>query len=187
MRKALKICTILIALILMMATNVLAAEVLMSTDVQKDGKEYLITLKIDKLTVDVEGIMVFSARLDYDREDFEVVKEEDITTKNDWGKPNYNEDSGILLLWREDFTKGENEEIVEIKLKQKENPKNNKSKITFFKIQATDSKEALKADDITIEIELRNAGTAIYVVVGALALLVVIVILKNTTKRRKVK
>ena len=182
----------MIILLLTFATNVFAADFTISANVQKNEKEYIVTLLLDKITTDVEGINVFSANFEYDKDAFEKVKKEDIISKNRWNDVTYNEETGKMLLFRSDFTKESKQEIIEIKLTQKENLAKNKTEIKFLKAQASDSKINLRADDISINVMLdsNNSGIKsiiIYGLIGVIVLLALRIVFRAITKRRKVR
>lgn len=192
MKKTLKIFAMMIIAILVLTTSVFAASFIISANVQKNEKEYTVTLMLDKIIADVQGINVFSTNFEYDKEVFEEIKKADITSKNDWNDVTYNEETGKMLLFRSDFTNESNKPIIEIKLKQKENVSKNKTEIKFLKTQATDSKADLRADDITVNINLNSDNTLIkniiiYIAVALILLLLLRIIIKAFTKRRKVR
>lgn len=192
MKKVLKISIMAFIAILLLTVNVYAADFITNADVQKNGNEYVVTLKIKEITANVEGINVFSTMLEYDRNDFEMVKKEDVTSKNKWGEPEYNEETGKMLAFTSSFTKANDEAIIEVKLKQKENPKNAKAEIKFSKTEAANPEKRLLADDITINFMLDKQGIdvktiIIYILIGVIVLLVLRILLRTITKRRKVR
>ena len=192
MSKALKIFMITFIAILLFATTVYASDFSINANVQKNGNEYIVTLLISEISADLEGVNVFSSTIEYNRDDFEIVKKEDVTGKNKWGEPGYNEETGKMLAFTSDFNRKNNEEVIEIRLKQKDNPKNKEAEIKFLKTEAANSKERILADDITIKFKLDGGNfkvkdIIIYILIGVIVLLVLRIIFRTITKRRKVR
>lgn len=188
MKKVLKIFMALLISILVFTANTYAAEITTNVEVQKNEKEYIVTFKINEITAETEGINVFSTILNYNKDDFEEVKKEDIINKNDWGSVTYNEETGKMLTFRGERVKDRNEEVLEIKLRQKENPKNGNTEIKFSETQASDGSLLLRADEMTVKISLEKnmiKDIIIYVLIGIAGLLVLRIILRNVIKRRR--
>lgn len=190
MKKLVKIIPLMISIVFLMTISSLAADFSIKTDLQKQDKEYTLKILLDELNFTGIGMNVFMCDLEYDQEIFELVKQEDITMKNGWSDLTYNEQNGIILLIRDDFTKKSGEEIVEIKLKQKENVKQKETEIKITNIQATNSQNDLEANEQIINLKMDGKSSIlktilIVVLIILLALLVLRAIIRTQTKRRR--
>lgn len=114
--------TILIALILL-ASNLLAAANLKaqakaSVSDLKGGEEVTITLRFDEYQQIQEGLNAYQATLEYNKEIFEEVRQEDFQCLNDWEKLQYNQATGEFVAIKK-VGSTEPEDIVSVTLRTK--------------------------------------------------------------------
>lgn len=190
MKKISKTAILMIITIFLMTINVFGAEFGIGVKMDKQENDYTITISLEELMGTGIGINAFVCDLEYDREVFEIVKQEDITTQNGWGDLTFNEKNGSMVTLRNDFTKQTGEEILEIKLTQKPNAKSGSTEIKITNIQASDSQNDLEADDKVIKFEVDGQSsllkTILIVVLATIAVLLVIrIFVRTQAKRRK--
>lgn len=190
MKKMVKIIPLMISIIFLMTINVLAVDFSVKVDVQKEDKEYLLKISLDELNFVGAGMNAFICDLEYDRSIFEDVKTEDIQIKNGWTDLTYNEENGSMLLLREDFTKNRGEEVLEIKLKQKNNAKDGDTEIKITNIQASNAQDDLDADSKIVNLKI-DGNTSILKIVLIVILIIILIlavlkiIVRAQLKRRK--
>lgn len=190
MKKMVKIIPLMISIIFLMTINVLAVDFSVKVDVQKEDKEYLLKISLDELNFVGAGMNAFICDLEYDRSIFEEVKTEDIQIKNGWTDLTYNEENGSMLLLREDFTKNRGEEVLEIKLKQKNNAKDGDTEIKITNIQASNAQDDLDADSKIVNLKI-DGNTSILKIVLIVILIIILIlavlkiIVRAQLKRRK--
>ena len=190
MKKISKTVILMIITIFLMTINVFGAEFGIGVKMDKQENDYTITISLKELMGTGIGINAFVCDLEYDREVFEIVKQEDITTQNGWGDLTFNEKNGSMVTLRNDFTKQTGEEILEIKLTQKADSKSGSTEIKITNIQASDSQNDLEADDKVIKFEVDGQSsllkTILIVVLATIAVLLVIrIFVRTQAKRRK--
>lgn len=122
MKKKVVIMTILIVLILL-ASNLLAAANLKaqakaSVSDLEGGEEVTITLRFDEYQQIQEGLNAYQATLEYNKEIFEEVKQEDFQCLNDWEKLQYNQATGEFVAIKK-VGSTEPEDIVSVTLRTK--------------------------------------------------------------------
>ena len=98
MKKKVIAILIVIALVLL-ANNILAMSELVaqarpSTDELKGEQEVTITFSFDRYQQIKKGVNAFKAKLEYNKEIFEEVKQSDFQCLNDWEKLQYNQETG---------------------------------------------------------------------------------------------
>lgn len=135
MKKKVIILTGLIALILL-TSNLLAAANLKaqakaSTNELKGGEEVTITLNFSEYQQIKDGLNAYQATLEYNKDIFEEVKQEDFQCLNDWEKLQYNQATGEFVAIKK-VGSTEPEDIVSITLKTKQEVK---ATITDIKIK----------------------------------------------------
>lgn len=108
---------ILLATSLLAAAN-LKAEAKASVSELKGGEEVTITLRFDEYQQITEGLNAYQATLEYDKNLFEEVTQEDFTCLNDWEKLQYNQATGEFVAIKK-IGSTEPEEVVSITLKTK--------------------------------------------------------------------
>lgn len=128
MRMGKKIGIIIVLIILMLlANNVLAtadmtAQTTASTNELKGGQEVTITLRFDKYQQIRKGLNAYQATLEYDKNIFEEVKQEDFKCLSGWEKLQYNQATGEFVAIKKVGSKTP-EDIVSITLRTKQEAK----------------------------------------------------------------
>lgn len=122
MKKKVIIITGLIALILL-ASNLLAAanlkaEARASTNELKGGQEVTITLNFSEYQQIKEGLNAYQATLEYNKNIFEEITQENFKCLNDWEKLQYNQETGEFVAIKK-VGATEPEDVVSITLKTK--------------------------------------------------------------------
>lgn len=108
---------ILLATSLLAAAN-LKAEAKASVSELKGGEEVTITLRFDEYQQITEGLNAYQATLEYDKNLFEEVTQEDFVCLNDWEKLQYNQATGEFVAIKK-IGSAEPEDVVSITLKTK--------------------------------------------------------------------
>lgn len=191
MKNTTKIIVLMIITMCFMTINVFGADFSIGVTMDKQEKEYTIKIALEELIGTGIGINAFVCDLEYDREIFEVVKQQDITAQNGWGDLTFNEKNGSMVTLRNDFTKQTGEQILEIKLTQKENAKSGNTEIKITNIQASDSQNDLDADDkiikFNVEGKTSSPKTILIVGIAIIILSIIRIIVRTQAKRRNRK
>ena len=122
MKRKVVIITILMTLILLagnlLATTNLIAKTSSSVNELEEGQEVTITLRFDEYQQIQEGLNAYQATLEYNKEIFEEVRQEDFQCLNDWEKLQYNQATGEFVAIKK-VGSTEPEDIVSITLRTK--------------------------------------------------------------------
>lgn len=146
-----KVLAILILTALMFwANNILAMSELVaqarpSTNELKGEQEVTITFSFDRYQQIKKGVNAFKAKLEYNKEIFEEVKQSDFQCLNDWEKLQYNQTTGEFIAIKRAGSKAP-EELVSIVLKTKQGVKATSTDIVFTDIVTSEGEK-----DISIE------------------------------------
>lgn len=146
-----KVIAILIVIALMLlANNILAMSELVaqarpSTDELKGEQEVTITFSFDRYQQIKKGVNAFKAKLEYNKEIFEEVKQSDFQCLNDWEKLQYNQETGEFIAIKRAGSKAP-EDLVSIALKTKQGVKATSTDIVFTDIVTSEGEK-----DINIE------------------------------------
>lgn len=136
-----------------------SAKVSMSTSKKEVnvGEQFSVNIRLSDIKSEI-GILAFGATLEYDKNQFEIVKMEGL---NDWESPKegftYNSSNGTIAITKNGFAK-ESENIVKITFKVK-SASVNKSKISINSITLSDATEPIKVNDISVELTLKETTT----------------------------
>lgn len=190
MKKITKIIPLTIITILLMTISVFAADFAINANVEKQDKEYTLRISLGDLASKGTGITGFICDLEYDKEVFETVDLEDITAKNGWEDLTYNPEKGAILVLRINATNQIGEDILEIKLHEKENAKSGNTEIKITNIQATNSENDLEADDTIVSLKIDGEGSVLKTILIVILVIVIILfilrlIVRTQVKRRK--
>lgn len=154
----------------------------------KENQEIKVIVKLEDIDVK-QGINAIQGKLEYDKNIFEKVTSTNLVTKNNWSIV-YNEEEGqeegkfIMITFSEG--EKENQELLEITLKTKQNLESTKSEIKLTELGTSDSEKIINIDEQTIEVKVQGSKVAkvankqlvIVAMVIAIIVLVVITILK---------
>ncbi len=134
-------------------TDNIGAKLTSSTEELKAGQEVILTLRFDKYNQIIKGINAFQATLQYDEEIFEEVTQSSFTTKNDWEELKYNVETKELVAIKKAGSKKE-EDILQLKLKVKNEIEPEKTNVKIGQIVTSEGKEDLLMEDATIDIDI---------------------------------
>ena len=154
MRKITVSLIVLIALILVVigiqANFGIKSEIIADKKELKEGENITITFKLKN---DSEYINCYKATLEYDKETFEEINENDIKSKNSWEELEYNKETGeFIAINKEKQVKGE--EIAQITLKVKEGATAKKTNIIIKEIEASGGKSDLQIEQANLLINI---------------------------------
>ena len=187
MKKITKIIPLMIIIMLLMTISVFAADFSINANLEKNNKEYTLRISLGDLVNKGTGITGFICDLEYDREVFETVKLEDITAKNGWEDLTYNPDNGAILVLRIDSTNQIGEDILEIKLHEKENAKSGETEIKITNVQATNSESDLEADEKIVSLKIDGEGSILKTILIVVLVIVIILFVLRLIIRAQVK
>lgn len=134
-------------------TDNIGAKLTGSAQQLEAGQEITITLKFDKYNQIVKGINAFKAKLQYDEEIFEKVTQASFTTQNDWEELKYNGETKELVAIKKAGSKKE-EDILQLKLKVKDEIEPAKTEVKIGQILTSEGKEDLLLEDATIGLNI---------------------------------
>ena len=120
----------------------------------KKGEEIEISIKIPSTE---NSLYTYSGELEYDKEVFENVTNENFNAENSWGNLEYNEKNGKFILTN-NKSKG-NEEILKIKLLCKNDNENTDTKIDIKNLKTLNVEkniEIITLDSKQIDIKIKN-------------------------------
>lgn len=187
MKKITKIIPLMIIIMLLMTISVFAADFSINANLEKQDKEYILRISLGDLANKGPGITGFICDLEYDKEVFETVKLEDITAKNGWEDLTYNPDNGAILVLRINSTNQIGEDILEIKLHEKENAKSGNTEIKITDIQATNSENDLEADDTVVNLKIAGEWSIFKTILIIILVIIIILFILRLIVRTQVK
>ena len=188
MKKTSKILLIIFLTMLTLTTIVYAASVSIKLEAEKQENEILLHIELDKINVDGRGISGFVADLEYDKNVFEAITEENLISENGWIDIMYNEKDGSIVALRNDFTKTQGDILV-VKLSKKANINVEKTEIKLTSIQVTDAKQDIDIENKQIEIRFSgiDLGKVFLIIIIAIVIVIAflfIIRIINNRKRR---
>ncbi len=162
MKKKVVVIILLITLT-MLASNILAtanlvAQAKTSTNELKGGEEITITLRFDEYQQIKDGINAYKATLEYNKEIFEEVKQEDLQSLNDWEKLQYNQTTGEFVAIKRGGSKAP-EDIVNITLKTKQEVKATKTEIKIKDIVTSEGEKDINIAETKATINILEDQT----------------------------
>lgn len=135
------------------ASNNLKAVIKSSKNELKKSEEVVITLKLDQYQDIKNGINAYKATLDYDENIFEPVLEESFSCKNSWELLKYNKDTKELVAIKKAGSTVP-EEVVDVKLKVKEEVEPKTTDVKMKDIVTSDGKNDLRIDEANVTIDI---------------------------------
>lgn len=135
------------------ASNSLKATLNTSINEIKKGEEVVITLKLDEYQGIKKGINAYKAKLEYDKNIFEEVKEKDFICQNNWEQLKYNKDTGEFVAIKKVGSKVP-EEIVKITLKAKEEVKAGTTDVIAKEIVTSEGEKDIDLDETKVTINI---------------------------------
>ena len=162
MKKKVVVIILLITLT-MLASNILAtanlvAQAKTSTNELKGEEEITITLRFDEYQQIKDGINAYKATLEYNKEIFEEVKQEDLQSLNDWEKLQYNQTTGEFVAIKRGGSKAP-EDIVNITLKTKQEVKATKTEIKIKDIVTSEGEKDINIAETKATINILEDQT----------------------------
>lgn len=155
---AIGIIIIILIAINVKATNNLKATLSSSKAELNKGEEVEITLKFEQYEQIEEGINAYKAKLEYDKEAFEEVLQENFECQNDWEQLKYNKETGEFVAIKKAGST-EPEEVAKIKLKVKENIKAKKTEVITSEVVTSEGKEDILIENAKVEIDIVEEQT----------------------------
>lgn len=134
-------------------TYKIEAQLVGSVEELEAGQEVIVTLRFNKYNQIVKGINAFKATLQYDEEIFEKVVQSDFKTENDWEELKYNVETKELVAIKKAGSKKE-ENILQLKLKVKNEIEPTKTDVRMEKISTSEGKEDLFMEDATVVLNI---------------------------------
>ena len=151
----------------------------------KSGEE----IKIEVLVKDIDikqGINALQGKLEYNKNDFESVKQEKITAKNNWSIA-YNDDKksdGNFVLMKLDKGEINEQELFDITLKAKNKIVGSKTQIKLIDLYTTDGEKMIPINDLTIDVEIEN--NLGFLIIGIIiAIIIMFTIIYVIVRKRK--
>lgn len=135
------------------ASNSLKATLNTSINEIKKEEEVVITLKLDEYQGIKKGINAYKAKLEYDKNIFEEVKEKDFICQNNWEQLKYNKDTGEFVAIKKVGSKTP-EEIVKITLKAKEEVKAGTTDVIAKEIVTSEGEKDIDLDETKVTINI---------------------------------
>ncbi len=153
-------CSIATTVLAIATTDKIEAKLIASKEELEAGEEVVVTLKFDKYNEIIKGINAFKATLQYDEEIFEKVAQSNFTTQNDWEELKYNAETKELVAIKKAGSKKE-EDILQLKLKVKNEVEPKKTDIEIIEIVTSEGKEDLFMEPATIHVDIIKEQTTL--------------------------
>lgn len=165
MKKFASICIALIIVLIMSvvhATTTFTAKLESNKSVIKAGEEVEVVLKLEGFTENEKGINVLLGTIEYDKNIFEKLEENDIELLQFWNSPMYNSENGKIILEANEFI-DTSHTVLKLKLKVKENiAENTTTEVKVKEISASDSQTDIYVEDAVavLQVEKINGDNA---------------------------
>ena len=165
MKKFASMCIALIIVFIMSvvyATTTFTAKLESNKSVIKAGEEVEVVLKLEGFTENEKGINVLLATIEYDKNIFEKLEENDIELLQFWNSPMYNSENGKIILEANEFI-ATSHNVLKMKLKVKENiAENTTTEVKVKEISASDSQTDIYVEDAVavLQVEKINGDNA---------------------------
>lgn len=153
-------CSIATTVLAIATTDKIEAKLIASKEELEAGEEVVVILKFDKYNEIIKGINAFKATLQYDEEIFEKVAQSNFTTQNDWEELKYNAETKELVAIKKAGSKKE-EDILQLKLKVKNEVEPKKTDIEIIEIVTSEGKEDLFMEPATIHVDIIKEQTTL--------------------------
>ncbi len=150
-----KVASIIIIVMILILTGTISqastkVELALSSTLQKlyAGDVVVFTLKLDNIQEVKKGINVIKAKIEYNKDIFEEVKEVNFKTMNGWEGLQYNQNTNEVAMYKKAGTTSK-EDIVQISLKVKKEIKAAKTEFKVTDIVLSEGKEDIIIQDET--------------------------------------
>lgn len=134
-------------------TDMLKGKLNSSVQELEAGEEVTITLKFEQYNKITKGVHSFKAGLEYDEKVFENVGITNFKMQNNWEELKYNPETKELVAIKKAGSKQE-EDILQITLKVKQEVEAGKSNITMKDIVASEGREDLLMGDASVQLDI---------------------------------
>lgn len=191
MKKKIRISLIIFILInLFLSSNIFAVKIDMTPKEQeiKAGEELKFSVKIKD--IDTEGLNSLQGKLIYDKNDWEIVKEENIQSKNNWSVIFNSEDGDahgtfIAINFNEQI---DEEDIFEITLKSKQRIFSTNSEVKLTDLNTTDGVQIIELEQMNSTIKIKgNEAIVIPVAIVIIGIIAGIVVYTKSKKKQEKK
>ena len=174
-----KVSCFILLLVLILAvgiTSVYAADfgiqLTGSKDTIKPGETITLQVSLKDIEKMSTGVNVFLATIDYDKNVFEQLKEDDIKTLNNWSGMMYNEDNGKIIVENYNFDE-EEKAMFEVLLKAKTETKEKQGSISIKGAESSMGITAMKADEASLVVKVQNNNTMLIIIIGSILILAI--------------
>ncbi len=111
------------------------------------GEDILVSINLDSEYTD---LYAYTAKLSYDRDVFEVIETEDFEEQENWTDIQYNKDNNKFALINKKGINGK--ELLQVKLKVREDAKAGKTAVTVNSVTASDGKKDIEIEGSSAEV-----------------------------------
>lgn len=151
--------------IICLANSVYATEINMDTENKEVKPGETVTVKIGIKDISIEeGINVIQGRVRYDKDIFEKVENQDITSVNNWSI-SYNDENtdseGKFVILKLSSSVRENQDILEVNFKVKENAKYAETSIELQELCTVEGDNIIGINDSKVDVKV-NGKTNIF-------------------------
>ncbi len=146
-----------ILLIFITATTVLAAEKVELTTNKSElnvGEEFQISINFDS---EETSLYSYTAKLNYDKDIFEEIEKEDFEEQENWSDITYSKYDNKFSLSSKD--EENNQKVLNINLKVKENAKSGETTITLHSASASNGENTIELEDASQKINIIGSQT----------------------------
>lgn len=142
-------------------------------NVIKPGETIVLTVSIQNVNFDNDGIDLLLTNISYDNNVFENITQENIKAVGEWGGLLFNSSNNKLIIERNSQTKS-NEEVFQISLKAKDNIEVESSTISIEQSQSTDGNQDINGIDGKIELKTQKYYNKFYIIAVIVVLVIII-------------
>lgn len=142
-------------------------------NVIKPGETIVLTVSIQNVNFDNDGIDLLLTNISYDNNVFENITQENIKAVGEWGGLLFNSSNNKLIIERNSQTKS-NEEVFQISLKAKDKIEVESSTISIEQSQSTDGNQDINGIDGKIELKTQKYYNKFYIIAVIVVLVIII-------------
>lgn len=139
----------------------------------KPGETIVLTVSIQNVNFDNDGIDLLLTNISYDNNVFENITQENIKAVGEWGGLLFNSSNNKLIIERNSQTKS-NEEVFQISLKAKDKIEVESSTISIEQSQSTDGNQDINGIDGKIELKTQKYYNKFYIIAVIVVLVIII-------------
>lgn len=156
-----KIFTMIIFLNMVLSINsVHATDVCINSENEEINAGRTVKVKLDVKNIDIDqGINAIQGTLQYDKDIFEKVETTDFTSINNWVMA-YNDENteseGKFILMKLSSSVKDDEDIIEIQFKVKENIKSTKTDIKLQNLHIADDENVIQLEDSKVSLKVKG-------------------------------